>query len=278
LGVAEVLLKNGLEPDLISSSSTGTIVGVLLAARIQPEEICRKLFSPGFRLGWWVPSLRPGGIWSQRNMARLLEHFRVPERLEDLPIPIHVVLTDLVNGCEICVSRGDTLRAALASAALPGIYAPLRHAGTLCGDGGIINNVPADICRRLVGDSGVVLSSSLEMNTTLPDEFLRTTIQVAYRSIYLPLLNRRYSNFLRNSDIVIQPFSDHPLCFSRWREILKFHSRSLMADLFDRGRVHMERELPLLLALLADRNSTGGSSVSQKALDDDAGVKGEGGD
>ena len=41
LGVAEVLLKNGLEPDLISSSSTGTIVGVLLAARIHREEICR---------------------------------------------------------------------------------------------------------------------------------------------------------------------------------------------------------------------------------------------
>lgn len=251
LGVADVLFDNGLFPETIAASSTGSLMGLLLAARVPTREIRRRLGEGAQRASWWLPSPRRGGIFSQRAMERLLDAFDLPERLEDLPIPLQVVVTDLVNGEEKVVVRGDCRRVVLASAALPGIYAPRMLDGTLCGDGGIANNVPADVCRRAVGQRGVVLTSSLEMSPVMPRELMKRTPQVVYRSIYLPLIRRRTENLLRHSDLVVQPFADQPLCFSRWREIIRFYSSGAMAELHERGRAHMLRLLPELQARLA---------------------------
>jgi NTE family protein len=263
LGVAEVLLESGLEPDLIASSSTGSLVGLLLAARVPGPAIRRRLVEPLQRASWLLPSLGRGGTFSQLAMSRLLEAFDLPERLEDLPIPLKVVVTDLVSGEERIIETGDCRRVVLASAALPGVYAPHRLLGTLCGDGGIANNVPADHCRRLVGPQGVVLTSSLEMSAVMPAELLRRTPQVVYRAIYLPLIRARTRNLLRHSDLVVQPFADQPLSFSRWREIVRFYSRSAMAELHERGRAHMQRLLPELQARLA---APGARSAPQEPL------------
>lgn len=257
LGVAEVLFEEGLVPDMIASSSTGSLVGLLLAARVPLPDIRRRLFEPAQRLSWWLPALRRGGVFSQRAMERLLDGFDLPERLEDLPIALHVIVTDLVSGEERVFTRGDCRRVVLASAALPGVYAPRLLEGSLCGDGGIVNNVPADVCRRAVGARGVVLTSSLEMSPVMPRELMKRMPQVVYRAIYLPLIRHRTENLLRHSDQVVQPFSDQPLSFSRWREIVRFYSAGAMAELHERGRMHMLRQLPELRAKLAGLDADG---------------------
>lgn len=250
LGLASVLEEAGLKPDIITTSSTGSLIGLLLACGIPTRHIREALFDPRQRLRWLRPSFRRGGFFSQRALLELMDHFHVPDRLEHLPTPLHVVTTDLVAGSMRVFCQGETRRVILASAALPGIYAPVPLEGSLMGDGGIANNVPADVCRQLVGREGLVLSSSLEMNASTPSELLTRLPQVIYRSIYLPLIQRRTACVLRHSDIVIQPFSDQPLCFSRWREIVRFWSVATMADLYEIGRHHMQRHLPELQAQL----------------------------
>jgi NTE family protein len=250
LGVVQTLLDHGLRPDLITSSSTGTLMGILLASGVSPAQIRHKLNQAPFRWGWFTPSLRHGGLFSQRNMIALLNHFDVPERLEKLPIPLHVSITDLVNARPEVRSTGDTVTVALASCALPGVYAPVPIGDQLFGDGGVTNNVPADVCRRLVGPEGIVLTSSLEMDSSVPSTEIRTFLEVAYRSIYLPIVNERYRNFRQHSDIIIEPFAHCPLCFSQWREILRFHSPRAMRRHFEAGRLCMERALPRLQDLL----------------------------
>ena len=251
LGVYQTLLDNGLRPDLITSSSTGTLLGILLASGITPREIRRKLDQSPFRWGWFTPSLKHGGLFSQRNMIRLLRHFNVPERLEDLQVPLHVMVTDLVRARPVVVCEGDTITVALASCALPGVYAPVPIGDLVYGDGGVTNNVPADVCRTLVGPEGVVLTSSLEMDTSVPSTEIRTFLEVAYRSIYLPIVNERYRLFRLHSDVVIEPFAQCPLCFSQWREILRFHSVGAMRRHYQSGRTCMERAMPQLLECLA---------------------------
>jgi NTE family protein len=251
LGMAEELLAAGLRPQLIASSSTGSLIGLLLAAGIPPARIREALFRRDQRLAWLKPCWRPGGMASPEAMLRLLDRFALPDRLEELPIPLHVVVTDLEEGRQLVLSRGDCRSAVLASAALPGIYPPVSIDGRMCGDGGIINNVPADVCREQVGTRGVVLTSSLEMSPAMPEALLRHVPQVVYRSIYLPLLNQRLRVQALHSDLVLQPFADQPLSFSRWREIVRFYSLGAMADLYERGRHHMARALPELQALLA---------------------------
>jgi predicted acylesterase/phospholipase RssA len=272
LGVAEVLLENNIKPDLITCSSTGTIIAILLATGIKPEAIRQRMFKLGQRSLWWLPTMRRGGLFSQMAFRHLLRAFDIPPRLEDLKIPVHVVLTDLVNGVEMVMREGDTIKIACASAALPGVYPPITINGMIFSDGGVTNNVPADVCRREVGDQGIVITSSLEMNNTMHPELLKSTPQVIYRSIYMPLVNKRYHNIMNNSDIVIQPFSDQPLCFSRWSEILRFHSRSLMLELLEKGRVHMERNMPTASALLAMNDGADAETESK----DEAGLKRKG--
>jgi predicted patatin/cPLA2 family phospholipase len=251
IGVAEVLEEAGLRPEAIATSSTGSLVGLLLAAGIPPRRIREALYRRDQRFAWLRPSWRAGGLFSPAALLRLMDRFSLPERLEELEIPLHVVVTDLVEGRQRVLSTGPCREAVLASAALPGIYPPVRVDGHLCGDGGVVNNVPADLCRQLVGPGGVVLTSSLEMNASMPAELLRHVPQVVYRSIYLPLIQQRLRNQALHSDLVLQPFSDQPLCFSRWREIVRFYSIGAMADLHARGRHHMGLRLPELQALLA---------------------------
>lgn len=251
LGVAEELLAAGHAPQLIASSSTGSLIGLLLAARIPPGRVREALFRRDQRLAWLRPSWRRGGLASPGAILKLLDRFSLPERLEELPIPLHIVVTDLEEGRQLLLSQGPCREAVLASSALPGIYPPVMIQGRLCGDGGIINNVPADVCRELVGPRGVVLTSSLEMNPAMPEALLRHVPQVVYRSIYLPLLNQRIRTQTLHSDLLLQPFSDQPLSFSRWREIVRFYSLGAMAELYERGRHHMGRSLPELQALLA---------------------------
>ncbi len=250
LGVVQTLLDHGVRPDLITSASTGTLMGILLANGVSPAEIRHKLNQAPFRWGWFTPSLRHGGLFSQRNMIALLNHFQVPERLENLPIALHVMVTDLVNARPAVMCKGETITVALASCALPGVYAPVPMGELVYGDGGVTNNVPADVCRRLVGPDGVVLTSSLEMDTSVPSTEIRTFLEVAYRSIYLPIVNERYRNFRQHSDVIIEPFAQCPLCFSQWREILRFHSPRAMRRHFDSGRKCMELALPRLQQLL----------------------------
>ncbi len=253
LGLAEALQEEGLRPDMMVASSTGTVIALLLASGLDPLDIRAHLFSNQVRFSWWRPSMRHGGLFSQQIIERILQHFNVPARLEDLPIPVHIVITDLELGTEEIVCHGDTAAVACASCALPLIYPPIEIGGRLYADGGIVNNVPADVARRVIGSDGVVLVSSLEMNTLVSPAYLRTFPQVVYRSIYLPQLYRRYRNMASFADLVVEPYADEPLVFNNWRKILKSWSRGLMLEYYERGRLRMQREMPGLKALIATR-------------------------
>jgi NTE family protein len=63
-------------------------------------------------------------------------------RLEEAPIPLHVIATDLLSGRELRLSHGDALDAVLASAAIPGVFAPVDWEGHKLIDGGVSNNAP----------------------------------------------------------------------------------------------------------------------------------------
>ena len=52
----------------------------------------------------------------RRLVAARVEH----ERLEELPIPLHVVAVDVVTGEELLLSSGPVVDAVMASAAIPG--------------------------------------------------------------------------------------------------------------------------------------------------------------
>lgn len=62
-----------------------------------------------------------------RGLRRLLPQHRRFERLEDAPITLHVVATDVLTGADVQLWKGNAIDAIMASAAIRGIF-PLAQA------------------------------------------------------------------------------------------------------------------------------------------------------
>ena len=81
------------------------------------------------------------------------------DRLEDAPIPLHVVVADVVSGEDARLSTGPTLDAIVASAAIPAVFPPVRIGDRHYMDGGVVNNTPISHAVELGADEIWVLST-----------------------------------------------------------------------------------------------------------------------
>jgi NTE family protein len=77
-----------------------------------------------------------------------------------LPIPFRAVATDIGNGSEVVLARGDLATAMRASMAVPGAFAAVKHDGRLLVDGGLTNNLPVDVVRRMGADIVIAVDIS----------------------------------------------------------------------------------------------------------------------
>lgn len=74
----------------------------------------------------------------RRIVVERVEH----ERLEALPIPLHVVAVDVVSGEELLLSSGPVVDAVMASAAIPAVLPAVEWGELELMDGGVANNTP----------------------------------------------------------------------------------------------------------------------------------------
>jgi NTE family protein len=146
------LLEAGITPDLVVGSSAGALNAVAFASDptlrgIQRlEELWTRLRRrdiAGVSVVGLVRALsgRADGLLSAAPLARLLDS-SVATRLEETQLPAHVIATDVITGTPIVISRGESIPALLASAAFPGLYAPVSIAGALLVDGGVAADIP----------------------------------------------------------------------------------------------------------------------------------------
>lgn len=149
LGLAEA----GIVPDLIVGTSVGAVNGGWAASRPDVAgigalaEVWRSLSRDdvfptrpivgllGF-LGW------RSNLVPDKGLRRLLTAHLEFSRLDDAPIPLHVVATDVLSGQDVLLSSGDAVDAIAASSAIPAILPPVNINGRDLMDGGVVNNTP----------------------------------------------------------------------------------------------------------------------------------------
>lgn len=66
-----------------------------------------------------------------------------------LAIPFRAVATDLVSGKRVVLSRGSLSEAMRASSAVPLLFAPIEQNEMRLADGGLLSNIPVDLCDSL---------------------------------------------------------------------------------------------------------------------------------
>jgi NTE family protein len=168
-GMLEALYVHDVRPDLLIGTSVGAINAAFIASRPPTASTARELQAiwRGLTRGQIFPAnpLSAGlGLLGMRDhsvpvssLRKLVcSHLEV-EFLEDAPVGLHVVATDVQSGEDVLLSNGPAVEAVLASAAVPGVFPPVPWSGRMLMDGGIINNTPISHAVTLGADQIVVL-------------------------------------------------------------------------------------------------------------------------
>ena len=164
----QALAEQGIKPDLIIGTSVGALNGGWIAA--QPDatgiraladlwlSLSRKAVFPTHPITGLMGFMgRRQHLVPSDGLRRILTTKLGFTRLEDAPIPLHVVATDVLSGTDVLLSSGDAVDAIAASAAIPGIFPPVRINGRDLMDGGVVNNTPVSHAIALGADQVWVL-------------------------------------------------------------------------------------------------------------------------
>jgi predicted acylesterase/phospholipase RssA/CRP-like cAMP-binding protein len=150
LGVLKALEQNGIYVDMLAGTSAGALTGSVYAAGLDPDYITH-LFKTDLRPSWFFRQLPGGGYWYllykyRRNQFEpMLRKYLDRARTEQLILPMFAISVDLVEGEPLVRQVGDATVNVLESINLPPLSLPIIRSGQALVDGGLLNNVPANV-------------------------------------------------------------------------------------------------------------------------------------
>lgn len=151
IGVIDILVKEGLEFDIITGTSAGSIIGAFHADGYTVEQLIEEISTVGFT-DFLFPSFDGLGFFSLDRMEEYFSEKLSVENIEDLPVDFAVSTTNIDNGKPEVFSEGPLAKLVTASSAVPVMFGPVEYKGYWLADGGLVNNLPVDAARELGAD------------------------------------------------------------------------------------------------------------------------------
>lgn len=218
LGVLKALERNGIVPDMIAGTSAGAMTGVIYASGLDAD-YCAEQFSADLRPSWLFRRLPRGSHWYLLYKFRrgqfdpMLRKYLHDWKLEQLPVPCLTVTADLVGGNSVVRVQGDAVRAVLESINLPVLSVPICRDGQALIDGGLVNNIPADVLVSMGCNFVIAVSVTAKMERQFCDitpdgTSSRPTRPGVVQTILRSLLVQNHSlNAIgvQPADVVIEP-------------------------------------------------------------------------
>lgn len=160
IGVLSVLHSAEIPIDYVAGASAGAIVGALFCARLDPAEMAYI----ASKLKWWDlarPEPTQYGLLTFDKLEQLLIDLLGDLTFADLDIPLALATADMQTGEQIILQEGRLAPAVCASCAIPGIFNPVTINGRRLNDGGVLNNLPVSVARKM-GAEFVIASDVFE--------------------------------------------------------------------------------------------------------------------
>ncbi|MFN3891270.1 MAG: patatin-like phospholipase family protein [Beijerinckiaceae bacterium] len=153
IGVIDALADAGIEPDIVSGTSIGSMIGAAYVAGQLPA-LRQWALAATWReiVGLMDVRLSSGGLIEGKQIVAFLQALGISGPIEGYAKKFAAVATDLVTGREIWLQSGPIHEVVRASIALPGIISPARIGDQWLVDGGLSNPVPVSVCRALGAD------------------------------------------------------------------------------------------------------------------------------
>ncbi len=153
-GALLALEEMGIKPDIIGGVSAGSVVTVMYASGMRPEEIV-KVFADA-KFGDFAELAVPrDGFFSMDGFRKFLRKHVPYDDISELPLPSVVCATDLLGNKAVAFSEGNIAECVSASCSIPIVFKPVKIGGVTYVDGGVVANLPAwalrDKCKYLIG-------------------------------------------------------------------------------------------------------------------------------
>ena len=153
LGVLQVLKEAGIDCQIVTGTSIGALVGgVYVGGDLDAlTKTASKITLKDIPL-LMSPALSKSGLFSGKNALELLNETISISKIEDLEKAYAAVSVDLRTGTPEVFTDGDLKSAIRASISIPGIFTPVVDGEKLLVDGGLLEPVPVELCRKLGAD------------------------------------------------------------------------------------------------------------------------------
>ncbi len=254
LGVLKTLEDSGITIDQLAGTSAGAMTGTLYASGLDPDYLVGR-FVQDLTPSWFFRCLPGGDQWyllykyRRKHFDPMLRKYLGDLRLEQLPLPMHTITVDLIGGRAVVRESGDAVHAITESINLPILSKPIFRDGQALVDGGLIDNVPADVLTRkgcnFVIAVSVTAKMELEFAKNRPDTPIHETRPPsAMETLLRSYLVQNYSvNSLgvQDADFVIEPdVTQFDLtAFTRTDEMAAVGEQTTLEALSEiRGRLH----------------------------------------
>ncbi|MGH8397550.1 MAG: patatin-like phospholipase family protein [Gammaproteobacteria bacterium] len=237
VGVLEALEQLHIPIDCIAGTSMGAIVGGLYASGFTTSELQATLQRPDIQESMagkqprsllYYPDKQyqleyllqvefgyanghfffPQGIRAGNDPGRILNVLALATQpstdFNKLPIPFRAVATDIDTGKEVVFDHGDLANVMRASMSVPGVYSPVEIEHHLLVDGGLVDNLPVDVARKMGADVVIAVNVSTPLSNP---ESLNNVVSVSLQVIIL-MGNENVARSITSlgpHDILIQP-------------------------------------------------------------------------
>lgn len=258
IGVLKVLEQAGITADLVVGTSMGGVIAAAYASGMTVAEIEREALEssrPRRLVRLIDPAPSTGGLIGGQRIQEYFERLVGRRTFADMRLPLAMVAVDLNTRREVVLREGPVAEALRATTAVPGVFAPLEKDGMRLVDGGVLNNLPVDVARKM----GAEVVIAVDISPTRESEYSRwfdsrrwvpkgllATLQVLEETIST-LMIAAQEHKLREfpPDILIRP--DLP------REVTVFTGFERAAELIAIGEEAARHHLEEIQALLVRR-------------------------
>jgi NTE family protein len=201
VGVIQVLEEAGIRPQLVAGTSAGSLVAAIYASGkngVQLQRVAETMEEAAIA-DWMVPLFNRGMLRGDA-LARYVNTQVNARHIEDMPLPLGIVATDLQTGQDMLFQRGDVGTAVRASSAVPAVFQPVRISGREYVDGGLVSPVPVRAARQM----GAELVIAVDISSPPDGNMSGGTLEILLQTF--SIMGKSINTLeLKDVDVVVRP-------------------------------------------------------------------------
>jgi len=234
IGVLQWFEEHHIPVDVVGGTSMGGLIGGAFAAGMSPGEIRARIatldwsavlapdtpfvektfrrkedarafpsrLQVGLKDGFTLPSGLSAGAQIDLLLNRIAAPYPTTLDFDTLPTPFRCVAADLRTAGLVVFRSGWLSRALRSTMAVPGLFPPVRFGDQVLVDGGVLDNLPADVVRETgLADVVIAVDVGADLNYPQRSDSMATVVNEA-SDVMMRSATRRA---LESANVVLAP-------------------------------------------------------------------------